>query len=251
MRHKRVHPPLPARFGVTGPSIVRHDAAPTARQALRTRLHQVGSVLADLPAFAAAPLLRRWHLRWGATDGEVAAAMPGDERQPGAQFQATRAITIDASPANVWPWLVQVGCGRAGWYSNDLLDNLGRPSANTIIDSLQHLAVGDWVPMAPTNPPNDRTALVVDSFEPDRWLLWTKPDSTWCWMLNPEGDGRTRLVTRIHATYDWSHPATAVLGLVLMEFGDFAMIRRMLRGIKLRAETASRLSPATSPEHAP
>ncbi len=84
--------------------------------------------------------------------------MPGDKLLPQAQFKATRAITIAAPPEAVWPWLVQVGCLRAGWYSNDLLDNLGHPSATTILPQLQHLEVGQWCrcrarPRPPIAPP--------------------------------------------------------------------------------------------------
>jgi hypothetical protein len=86
----------------------------------------------------------------------------------------------------------------------------------------------------------------VHSFAVDSWLLWTKPDSTWSWQLDPTPTGGTRLVTRIRTTYDWRHPATALFGVVLMEFGDFAMLRRMLRGIKTRAE-ALEPAPAVSP----
>ena len=82
----------------------------------------------------------------------------------------------------------------------------------------------------------ERTAFKVHSFQFNEWLLWTKPDSTWVWQLTPTDDNGTRLVTRIHAVYDWRHPLTAVLGTLIMEFGDFAMNRRMLRGIKARAE---------------
>jgi len=160
-----------------------------------------------------------------------------------AQFRATRAITSDAPPGAVWPWLAQVGCLRAGWYSNDLLDNLAHPSATTIEPELQHLEIGQWVPMSPT--PSDATALRVHSFELDEWLIWTKSDSTWAWQLTPTDTGGTRLVTRIHAVYDWRHPMTALLGVLLMEFGDFAMLRRMLCGIKERAES---LDLATRPE---
>jgi hypothetical protein len=206
-----------------------------ARSTGAVLVHQLGTVAADLPLMIAAPLYRRRHLRWGATPGEVLSRMPGDDLLPHAQFRCTRAVTIDASPVAVWPWLVQVGCGRAGWYSNDLLDNLGRPSAREILPELQHLEVGQWVPMAPT-PPSQTTALRVDGFEVPRWLLWRKPDSTWCWTLTELDDGRTRLVTRVHAVYDWTRPAMALLGVVLMEFGDFAMMRRMLLGIKERAE---------------
>lgn len=198
---------------------------------------QVGDVLADIPLFLTAPLYRRRHFRWGATTDEIASTMPGDERFPDAQFAATRSITIDAEPAAVRPWPVQIGCGRAGFYSNDLLDNLARPSATTILPDLQHLEIGQWVPMSPSATPTDKTALRVDSFEIASWLLWVKPDSTWSRRLTPTTPGGTRLVTRIHAIYNWSHPVTAALGVLLTEFGDFAMMRRMLRGIKTRAET--------------
>jgi hypothetical protein len=210
------------------------DAArPTKRQIV----NEVGDVLHDLPAFLTAPLYRRWHLRWGATPTEAAASLPGDTLLPRAQYRSTRAITIDAPPDAIWPWLVQVGCQRAGFYSNDLLDNLGRPSATTIVPGLQHLEVGQWVPMSPAATPTDRTAFKVHSFELNEWLLWSKPDSTWAWQLTAADRGGTRMVTRIHAVYDWRNPPMALLGVLLMEFGDFAMLRRMLRGIKTRAES--------------
>jgi hypothetical protein len=197
-------------------------------------VHQVGSVVADLPRFLLAPAVRGWHRRWGATAAELAEPMPGDDRLPHAPYRCTRAITIDAPPEAVWPWLVQVGCLRGGFYSNDLLDNLAHPSATTIIPALQQLHIGQWVPMSPT--PTTATAFTVDSFYACRWLLWTKPDSTWAWTLTETGEGRTRLVTRVRACYDWTKPISALLGLALMELGDFAMMRRMLRGIRQRAE---------------
>jgi hypothetical protein len=222
--------------------------AAVARPSRQQLAAELGDVVHDLPAFVTAPLYRRWHLRWGSTPAEVAAVLPGDAFFPRAQFRATRAITIDAPPDAVWPWLVQVGCLRAGFYSNDLLDNLGHPSAATILPELQHLQVGQWVPMSPAATPTDRTALRVHSFEVGEWLLWTKPDSTWAWRLTPVGRGGTRLVTRIHAVYDWQHPLTALLGVLLMEFGDFAMLRRMLRGIKTRAESlVQEASPVEQP----
>jgi hypothetical protein len=199
-------------------------------------LRQVGGVLIDLPLFLTAPLYRRWHLHWGATPEEVASALPGDARLPRSQFVCTRAITIDAPAAAVWPWLVQVGCGRGGWYSHDLLDNLARPSAREVLPGLQHLKIGQWVPMA-AGEPTETNALRVEAFESGRWLLWSKPDSTWVWTLTDLGGDRTRLVTRVHAVYDWRRPARALLGGMLLEFGDFAMMRRMLRGIKERAES--------------
>lgn len=117
----------------------------------------VRDVLLASPFFLGAPLVRRWHLRWGATDDEVRAAMPGDEIVPRASLCATRAVTIDSPPADVWPWIVQVCFGKAGFYSYDLVDNGGRPSAERIIPEWQHVAVGDWMPMAATV--NETTAL--------------------------------------------------------------------------------------------
>lgn len=205
---------------------------------LRQRLPgQVASVVADLPLFLTAPLYRRRHLSWGSTPAEVDAAMAGDELLSDAQFVSTRSITIAAPPEHVWPWLVQVGGGRAGFYSNDLIDNLGRPSANTIVPELQHLEVGQWICLSPASEPTEQTAFRVRSFVVPTELLWAKPDGVWSWRLTPTLDDGTRLVTRIHAVYDWSHPLTAAFGVVLMEFGDFAMMRRMLLGIQQRAES--------------
>jgi hypothetical protein len=200
---------------------------------------EVAAVVADLPRFATAPLYRRWHQRWGATDDEVAASMPGDGliERPGSV--ATRAVTIAAPPEAVWPWLVQVGCLRAGFYADDLLDNLGHPSARTILPEFQHLEIGQWVPMSPT--PTDTTAFKVAGFEPNRWLLWRQPLSTWSWRLTALPDAHTRLVTRLRARLDWRHPAMALFSIVLSESGDFAMMRRMLLGIRDRAEAGYRL----------
>ena len=194
----------------------------------------IGDVLVGLPRFLGAPLVRRRHLRWGATDAEVDGDMPGDEIVPQAGFCATRAVTIEAPPESVWPWLVQVGFGRAGFYSYDLLDNVGRPSADCILPDCQDIRVGDWVPMA--SKVNETTAFKVKAFAPAEWLLWEKPDSTWAWKLTLLQGGRTRLVTRLKQHYDWSSPGGVILTLILAEFGDFAMMRKMLLGIKVRAE---------------
>ena len=143
--------------------------------------------------------------------------MPGDTLVPDAQFRATRAITIDAPPEAVWPWLVQVGCLRAGWYSNDLLDNLAHPSATTLVPGPpdpRSRAMGAHVPdsVRTDSPegsllPGQRLAAV----EQARQRLAVDSE-------HPVDGNRTRLVTRIHAeSYDWSHPVTALLGVVLME----------------------------------
>jgi hypothetical protein len=204
---------------------------PTSRQLAR----ELRDVAVAVPLFATAPLLRHWHRRWGATDAEVAALMPGDELVPGCRYRCTRAFTIDAPPEGVWPWLVQVGFGKAGFYFNDLLDNAGHPSADRIIDAHQHPRVGEWVPMY--KKVNDTTAFRIALIEPPQRLVWMKPDSTWAWRLTDLG-GRTRLVTRLRILYPWQRPANALVSLLLNEFGDFPMMRKMLGGIKQRAETA-------------
>lgn len=198
---------------------------------------EVRDVVADLPRFLTAPLLRPWHRHWGATRHEIGAPLPGDALVPGAQYRCTRAITVAATPEEVWPWLVQVGCLRAGWYSDDLLDDLAHPSARQIVPELQDLQVGRWLPMAPT--PTETTSFVVHSFEEPDWMVWRTPTSSWAWRLVPLGDGRTRLITRLRARYDWQRPGT-LPAVLLMEFGDFPMMRRMLRGIRERAEAEHR-----------
>jgi hypothetical protein len=204
-------------------------------------LHEIHGVITDIPRFATAPLYRRRHLRWGATDDEVRASMPGDEVITHPKYLATRAITINAPPPEVWPWLVQVGTLRAGFYANDLLDNLGHPSSWTILPEFQRLEISQWVPMSPT--PSDTTAFKVAGFEVDRWLLWRQPLSTWSLLLTPTPVSSTRLVTRLRTDVDWHHPAISTLTTVLNEFGDYPMMRRMLLGIRERAE-ATRLPQA-------
>jgi hypothetical protein len=207
------------------------------RPTTRELAHEIRAVVADLPRFAASPVYRRWHQRWGSTDAEVAGPMPGDAIIEHPAYIATRAITIDAPPAAVWPWLVQVGCLRAGFYADDLLDNLGHPSARTILPEYQQLEVGQWVPMSPT--PSDTTAFRVAGFAEDRWLLWQQPLSTWSWLLTPLPSGGTRLATRLRITLDWRRPGISVFSVVLNELGDFPMMRRMLLGIRERAEAST------------
>src|SRR5690349_1481367 len=110
------------------------DARRTPRPTRTELARELTDVVSDLPLFLTSPLYRRQHLRWGATNAAVASALPGADLCPRAKFTCTRAITVAAPPDAVWPWLVQVGCLKAGFYSNDLLDNLGSPSACEIID---------------------------------------------------------------------------------------------------------------------
>ena len=186
-----------------------------------------------LGAAALAARYRSWHLRWGATEAEARGPMPGDGLLDEAAFVATRAVSIAAPPERVWPWLVQAGFGRAGFYSYDLLDNVRRPSADELLPELQHVAVGDLAaPM--TSPANEQTAFTVAEIDERRVLVWAKPDSTWAWRLTTEDGEGTRLVTRLKARYELG-PFLPVT-VFLMEVGDFPMMRRMLLGIRERAE---------------
>jgi polyketide cyclase/dehydrase/lipid transport protein len=191
-----------------------------------------GALAAGVAA-SAAVRYRRWHLRWGATDQELTLALPGDEMVQRPQFNFTRAITIHARPEEVWPWLVQIGYGRAGWYSYDLLDNLGRPSAQQILPELQQLQVGDWISMG--GKPRPTTAMRVKAFEPNRWLLWEHQGCPWVWVLNPIDQETTRLLTRGRNRYTWKD-VVFPLGPVLMELGDPFMMRKQLHNLKRRAE---------------
>jgi hypothetical protein len=163
--------------------------------------------------------------------------MPGDEIVSKASFNGTRAITVDAPPEKVWPWIVQMGYRRAGFYTYALLDNAGYESADRILSEYQPPQVGDWMPMA--KKVNETTAFKVKAFEVNEWLLWEKPDSTWAWRLIPLAGSRTRLIARLKVRYAWESPVSAILTLCLLEFGDFPMMRRVLTGIKGRAERMS------------
>jgi hypothetical protein len=211
---------------------------------VRDLARMTAEVLVASPRFLTAPLYRHWHLRWGATDAEVVSAMPGDEIVAEPSFTATRAITIAAPPEEVWPWIVQIGTGRAGFYSYDLFDNAARPSADHIQPQFQHTRVGDWVPMS--SKVNQTTAFNVKAFEPNQWLLWAKPHSTWSWQLTPVDGGPTRLVTRLKENYEWrSSPGLALLTLILFELGDFPMMRKLLLGVKSRAERVAATRPGS------
>ncbi len=199
---------------------------------------KIGVGLAALAAVTSGVYLRfirPWQLRWGATDEEVARALPGDDVVKHATFNATRGVTIQARPEEIWPWLVQIGINRAGWYSYDWIDNLGRPSAQRIIPELQHVEVGDLIPISPDNT----FGLRVKDFERNRWVLWwdNKGDTTWYWGLSPLDAKATRLITRIRMRYHWLSPA--ILIYLLEDVGDIVMMRKCLLGIKQRAERAS------------
>jgi hypothetical protein len=178
--------------------------------------------------------VRPRQLTWGATSEEAKRSLPGDELVARPVFDATRAITIDARPEEIWPWLVQVGLGRAGWYSYDLLDNLGRPSARWVIPELQHVEPGDVLPMSP----DGRQGIRVHAVDPPVSMIWGTPgETTWVWQLDASADGATRVLTRIHFRPSWR--AASVAFWLLLEVADFWMIRKMLLNLRERAEAAA------------
>jgi hypothetical protein len=135
----------------------------------------------------AVPVYLRWIrprvFTWSATPEEARRPMPADDVCKRPQLNATRAVTIAARPEEVWPWLVQWGWNRAGFYSYDLLDNRGRRSAGKILPRFQRLAVGDWVPMSGNTTPY--TAFRVTRLEPGKLMLWEKGGGTWLWEVVP------------------------------------------------------------------
>jgi hypothetical protein len=209
-------------------------------------LKKVGIGLAVVATATAATgaylrFIRPWQLRWGATDEEVARAMPGDDVVEHPTFNATRAVTIQARPEEIWPWLVQIGIKRAGFYSYDWLDNAGHHSAERIIPELQHLAVGDFIPISL----DGKQGQWVKAFEPNQWMLWGTPRTneytTWYWGLYPLDESQTRLITRVRMRYHWLSPMIVID--LLVEFTDIVMMRKCMLGIKQRAERASRQTP--------
>lgn len=140
---------------------------------------------------------RPWQLRWGATRAEGAARMPGDELIRGRRWRATRAVEIAASAESVWPWLAQMGAGRAGWYSYDLVDNGGTPSAREIRPELQTLRVGDRMRFTA----GSEDAFTVRRVDPGRCLVLAGRVPAGVvvatFVIHPLGEQRSRLVHRV------------------------------------------------------
>jgi PPOX class probable F420-dependent enzyme len=167
--------------------------------------------------------------------GEAERSLPGDELVADAKIGWTHAITIGARPAAIWPWLVQMGCRRAGWYSYDGLDNAAVPSADRILPQFQQLRVGDILPMTPTA--QDR--FVVRAVEPERALVLGDDagSMSWAFVLEPVAASGTRLITRSRGAYD-----RLALGLLLKLIWHpvhFGMQRRQLLNLKRRVEAAT------------
>jgi hypothetical protein len=199
--------------------------------------HVVGgaALAAGLAAVAYPVLFRRWCLTWGATSSEVDREVPGDGFLPEPDMLATRAITIDAAAGVIWPWLVQMGSGRGGAYTYDWIENLfglDMHSADEILPQFQDLAVGDVLPLGSTGP-----RMRVEVLEPERALVLRSEDGRWVWAfaLYPQ-NGATRLVSRNRIATPGVSPVTRLVNLLVMEPGSLVMERKMLLGIKRRAE---------------
>ena len=153
--------------------------------------------------------------------------------------KATRAVTINAPAENIYPWIVQMGVNRAGWYSYDLLDNLARPSAEVILPKQQNIQVGDLIPMSP----DGKQGIWVKDFRNSEWMLWWDKigDTSWVWVIYSEGGSYSRLVARVRVKYRWFSPA--ILFNLIIEFFDILMMRKCMLGIKRRAEALPRSKP--------
>lgn len=219
------------------------------------------NIVAGLAAVGAAAvmayalLVRPWHVRWGATDEEVDRPLPGDDLLPRSRWGATRAITIQAPPDAVWPWIAQLGQGRGGLYSYDWLENLAGcdiHSADAILPEHQSPAAGDLIRMGPQGYP----AFVVQSVDPGHALVLTAvnpetgqvealPDDpgepytagSWAFVLEDAGPGATRLIVRSRGDSNLGPGNTLMWRIV--EGVQFVMEQKMLRGVKLRAESAA------------
>ena len=191
------------------------------------------------------PLLRRPILTWGATSEEAAARLPGDELLEEADGISTRAITIDAPAASVWPWLAQMGPSpRGGAYTYDWIENLlglDMHSVDHILPEFQHPEVGDTLGLGSNR-------MRLELVEPGHVLAWRSEDGNWVWtFVLEERDGTTRLISRNR----FRLPTLAArIGMLPMEPGSLLMERRMLRGIKERAEQLASGTPHGSSREA-
>jgi len=215
-----------------------------------TSVRQI-TVPACLCAAAYGLFIRPRLLRWGATAAEVHDTYRGAELIPGGQRTATMAVTIDAPRSRVWPWLVQMGFNRAGWYSWDRLDNRGIPSADRIHPEWQDVSVGDHLPATSSG----QTWFEIAALEPERFLAlrsaldlrrgrsfdtngkWPRfcSYSTWCFLLDELPGRRTRLVVSGYARSN-PRPLTAILDVVFWEPVHWLMQTRQFAILRRRAE---------------
>jgi hypothetical protein len=239
-----------ARDAIRGHGGVRRLRRPGALRraegrvvAMRAGLLLIGAGL----AVAASPWGRRQFVTWGATPEEITGTLPGDDLLPGAGLVSTRAITIEAEPSAVWPWLVQMGSGRGGAYTYDWIENLfglDMHSAGEILPQFQHLAAGDTLPLG-----SQGSTMRVEICEPERTLVLRSGDGAWVWIfaLRPDRGG-VRLISRNRISPPGASRAARLVYDVVMAPGSLVMERRMLHGIKKRAERIGRSAKPVPPD---
>ena len=177
-------------------------------------------------------IYRPWQMYWGAVDEEISRVMVGDNIIKNSDFNSTRAVTINASPERIWPWLIQIGYKKAGFYSYDFLDNNGIPSAERIIPEYQDLKAGDQLPLT------KNSTIKVDSLERNKYLLLvTKTrNMTWSWGLYKISEQQTRLVSRLRVRMDNNFKK------IFWDVFEIIMMRKHLLGIKKRAERKGKIN---------
>ena len=211
----------------------------TERRGRRWDAAAAAAALAGASSLAYAALVRPWHLRWGATDDEVARPLPGDAIVADPIVVTNRAVTVRARPEEIWPWLAQMGeLPRGGFYSYEGVERLlgmKVSNADRILRRYQRLEVGDALDRAGT--------MCVQAVEPERFVVLGPPEgpdlaSTWSINLLPVDGEQTRLVSRVRARIDRWTPGTALLVAVL-DPGQFVMERKWLLEVRKRAEAAA------------
>lgn len=207
-------------------------------------LVSAGSLGAALGAYAI--LIRPWHLTWGATEAEAQEPLPGDDVVPNPKHQATHAITINAPVADVWPWLVQIGQNKGGFYSYSWLENLmgcDIHNADRIVPEWQSLRAGDVLWLHPKAPPlpvllvEAGRALVIGGIAEQQGEELSRDTraGTWAFVLKELDPTSTRLLVRIRwdreaGLLDW------IYSVGVLEPSHFVMERKMMLSIKHRAE---------------
>lgn len=193
------------------------------------RLLQPLAILGTVLPWVYALLVRPWHLRWGAKDEEVSKPLPGDELVPNPAIESTRAIAVNAPLEEVWPWVAQIGQDRGGFYSYEWLENLAgcrMRNAESVHPEWQHREVGERVPLHPA------FGLRVASFEPGRAVVL---EGWGPFVVEPIDENSTRVIIRSRVPRRLD---VLLYYLLTFEIPHFVMERRMLLGIRERAERA-------------
>jgi hypothetical protein len=217
----------------------------------RSKLLLAASAATGSVVGAYALVVRPWMLRWGATEAELKTKWPGDELTPRSSGGCTRAITIAAEPEQVWPWIVQIGQDRAGFYSYTWLENLFRADMrNTyrLVPEWQTRHVGEDFWMAAKHRYGGQARMVVARLEPARALVLVMPQDarsaiehgyaphgSWSFMLRPAGSNATRLIMR-SVDAESGPPLGRIGGLAFFEPAHFIMERKMMLRIKALVE---------------